>query len=99
MENSERLSGGSQNAEHGEVQKELSVQKAIKKMAASASGFMDEGQDKKKRFGLFGRSRGVSPGFTSGLFDYRAALCGNDCRLDGECAAPDWRRCPFYRLI
>jgi hypothetical protein len=40
-----------------EVQKESSVQKAIKKMAVSASGFMDDGQEKKKRFGLFGLSR------------------------------------------
>ncbi len=40
-----------------EVQKESSVQKAIKKMAVSASGFMDDGQDKKKRFGIFGLSR------------------------------------------
>ena len=40
-----------------EVQKESSVQRAIKKMAVSASGFMDEGQEKKKKFGLFGLSR------------------------------------------
>lgn len=40
-----------------EVQRESSVQKAIKKMAVSASGFMDDGQEKKKKFGIFGLSR------------------------------------------
>jgi pilus assembly protein CpaE len=40
-----------------EVAKESSVQKAIKKMAVSASGFMDDSQEKKKKFGIFGLSR------------------------------------------
>jgi pilus assembly protein CpaE len=40
-----------------ELEKESSVQRAIKKMAVSASGFMDESQEKKKKFGLFGLSR------------------------------------------
>jgi pilus assembly protein CpaE len=40
-----------------EVMKESSIQRAIKKMAVSASGFTDDSQDKKKKFGLFGLSR------------------------------------------